>query len=106
MLTREGMIWFWEQYLNEGDTTNPYALPMCAKTLTGLPPAIVVSVQYDVLRDDTLAYAQRLSDEGNRVIQKHVEGHLHGVFSHGKYVDEAFSIRAFIIDSIKIILDE
>ena len=105
-LTRSAMIWFWEQYLNEGDTTNPYALPMCAKTLTGLPPAIVISVQYDVLRDDTLAYAQRLSDEGNKVIQKHVEGHLHGVFSHGKYIDEAFSIRAFIIDSIKIILDE
>lgn len=105
-LTRSAMMWFWDQYLNEVDKNNPYAVPMRAQTLTGLAQAIVVSAEYDVLADDSIAYAQRLKTDGNQVIHKHFEGHLHGVFSMGKYVDEAFQVRKFIIQSINEILSE
>jgi acetyl esterase len=103
-LTRSAMMWFWDQYLDDKDKLNPYAVPMIAKSLENLAPAIVVSAQYDVLRDDTLAYAKRLEEDGVRVISSHHEGHVHGFFSHGKYVDEAYVVRQFIVDSINGIL--
>jgi acetyl esterase len=105
-LTRSAMMWFWDQYLNEVDKNNPYAVPMRAQTLAGLAQAIMISAEYDVLADDSIAYAQRLKDDGNQVKHKHFEGHLHGVFSMGKYVDAAFEVRKFIIQSINEVLGD
>src|SRR5207249_3379077 len=60
-LTRDGMQWFWEQYLGEGgDGANPDASPSQAGDLRRLPRAIVVTAEADVLRDEAESYAQRL----------------------------------------------
>ena len=64
-LTDAGMRWFWDLYLADNiDLTHPYASPLRADTLRGLPPAYVITAQYDVLRDEGELYAKRLTADG------------------------------------------
>ena len=103
-LTRRGMIWFWEQYITEKDKSNPYALPHSASSLAGLAPAVIITAEYDVLRDDGLLYAKKLLDAGNYVVHRDYAGHIHGFFSYGKYVDEGIAVRDFLSAQINKIL--
>lgn len=64
-LTRANMMWFWEQYLaTPEDALDPYAAPLQAPDLAGLPPAFVVTAEFDVLRDEGEAYAAKLAAAG------------------------------------------
>lgn len=79
MLTTAAMRWFWDQYLNDpADADDPYACPMRATDLSGLPPAVVVTAEYDPLRDDGEAYAARLRESGVPVVLRRYEGMIHG----------------------------
>jgi acetyl esterase len=61
LLSRENMMWYWEQYLDdEFDRQHPYAAPLKARDLADLPPATVISAGFDPLRDENLAYVERL----------------------------------------------
>jgi len=66
-LTREAMKWFWDNYLpDKGERKNPMASPLQASAdqLKGLPPALVITNEYDVLRDEGEAYAHKLMEAG------------------------------------------
>ena len=52
--------WFWAQYLGDRFGDEAFACPLAASNLRGLPPALIVSAEYDVLRDDATEYARRL----------------------------------------------
>lgn len=85
-LTRADMEWFWDHYLpTEFDGKNPYASPLQARTLAGLPSASVITAGFDPLRDEGAAYADRLEDAGVPVSHHHHEGAIHGFF--GMLVD-------------------
>jgi acetyl esterase len=77
-LTRSHAKWFRKQYLNnEEDRKNPYASPLLADDLSGLPPALIITGEHDVVRDDGKAYATRLEQEGVPVRYKcYTGGHM------------------------------
>ncbi len=79
-LTRQIMIWFWEQYLGL-QTADQFAAPALAKSLTGLPPTHVITAEYDILRDEGEAFAERLMAAGVPTTQIRYDGMLHA-FMH------------------------
>ncbi len=79
-LTREAMIWFWNQYApDENDRKKITACPLQASVdqLKGLPPALVVTAEHDVLRDEGEAYAHKLSQAGIKVSALRCLGTIH-----------------------------
>jgi acetyl esterase len=78
-LTRKGMIWFWDHYLNDKTEAGDFrAAPLMASSLAGLPRTFVVTAEYDVLRDEGQAYARRMEADGVAVTHVFAEGMNHG----------------------------
>jgi acetyl esterase len=81
LLTAGDMHWFWKQYLRSPeDGKHPYAAPLKAADLTGLPPASVTVCEFDPLRDEGVAYADRLEKAGVPVTLNRIDGAVHGIF--------------------------
>jgi acetyl esterase len=81
LLTAGDMHWFWKQYLRSPeDGKHPYAAPLETADLTGLPPAFVTVCEFDPLRDEGIAYADRLEKAGVPVTLNRIDGAVHGIF--------------------------
>lgn len=79
LMTRRELEWFWELYLRgEDDEGDPRAVPLCAEHLSGLAKALIILAELDPLRDEGLAYADRLREAGNEVECIVFPGAAHG----------------------------
>ncbi|WP_155374815.1 alpha/beta hydrolase [Catellatospora vulcania] len=82
------VAWYWANYLaTPEDGLNPLASPLRADTLAGLPPALIVTAEYDPLRDQAEEYARRLGREGVPVTLTRYDGMVHGFFCMGGELD-------------------
>ena len=97
------MRWFWDRYLGEaGDVADADASPLNASDLSGLPPATVVTAEYDILRDEGEAYADRLADAGVPVTSLRARGMPHGFLN---WLTTSAGVRA-LAPSIAALLKE
>ena len=89
-LTRTAMEWFWELYLtNTSDALHPHASPLRAADMSGLPPALVITAEYDPLRDEGERYAERLRQAGVLTRLSRYDGMIHGFLGLTGMVDKA-----------------
>jgi acetyl esterase len=88
-LTLDGMRWYWDLYLQaSADAANPYAAPLVAQNLKGLPPAVVITAEYDPLCDEGEAYATRLQAAGVPTTCRRYDGMIHGFFGMTAVLDK------------------
>jgi acetyl esterase len=81
LLSKASMEWYWDHYLSDpSEASNPYAAPLQATDLSGLPPALVVTAEYDPLCDEGEAYGARLKAAGIPTVCTRYDGMIHGFF--------------------------
>jgi acetyl esterase len=78
LISRADMVWFWDQHVAPADRRHPYAAPLHAPDLSGLPEAIVVLAGCDPLHDEGAAYAAALEDAGVSVSLREHPDMAHG----------------------------
>lgn len=101
MFSKRDMEWCWNLYLEDAvDAKNPYASPLEARDLSGLPPAQIVTGSVDLLRDDGQRYASRLSTDGVEVEHLNVEGMVHA-FLQFEGVSATEETREAVAESLR-----
>lgn len=89
-LSRAAMQWFWSLYLETpGQVADPLASPLRAASLAGLPSTTVLTAEFDPLRDEGEAFAQRLREAGVDVRLQRCQGMIHGFISMAPFVENA-----------------
>jgi acetyl esterase len=87
-LTRDAMRWFYGHYLNDpAEGADPRVSPVRASDLSGLPPAFVITAEFDPLRDQGMAYATAMRDAGTAVEARTYPGMFHGFISMVAFLD-------------------
>ena len=101
-LNKPMMQWFFKHYsASEDDGRNPYAVPMKAATLKGLPPATVITAEIDPLLSEGKAYADRLKKDGVKVTYKEYTGVTHEFFGMGAVVPKAKEAETLAANQLK-----
>ena len=100
------MDWFNQHYVLScgADINDPRVSPLLVDDLSGLPPTYICTAGFDPLRDEGEAYAQRLREAGNRVVQRRFPGLIHGFVnmtaasrtSRDAVIEMAGSVRAML----------
>jgi len=104
VLRRSDMQWFWHQYVAKPrERNNPYVSPLQADLLN-LPPATVITAQYDTLRDEGNAYAKKLQAAGVKVTHREIAGMIHGFIGFAALVDKGREVLKECAESLTLTL--
>ena len=101
------MSWFWDQYIDPADPQcaskrlDPRAAPLRAASLAGLPPAMVITGEFDPLRDEGTAYAQAMAEAGVEVHHLRARGHIHTSLTAVDMLASGAPIRAEMATSLR-----
>jgi len=105
LLTTSAMRWFWDQYLGpHGDPGDRYASMLRADDLNGAPPALIMTAEHDVLRDEGEAYADRLRAAGVDVTSLCYPGMVHGFLMMDALTPTAVTAMAEIAGFLERVL--
>ncbi|HLH67958.1 MAG TPA: alpha/beta hydrolase [Candidatus Dormibacteraeota bacterium] len=88
-LTTAAMRHYWSCYLGDAEGSQPEASPLRAPSLAGVAPALVIVCEYDPLRDEGVAFAERLRAEGVEARLSEYRGMIHGFARLGAFIDRA-----------------
>jgi acetyl esterase len=89
-LSAQGMRWFWSHYVTDvAQAAHPHASPLRAPDLSGLPATWIMVAEYDVLRDEGRAFADRLQQSGVAVDWQCADGLNHGFLKHAARLPQA-----------------
>lgn len=91
-ITKDAMKFFWSAYLPESSAGHPYAALEQAKNLENLPPAVVITAEYDPLHQEAIDYAERLRQSGVKVVSKTFPAVIHGFIDLPIYSEEQKNI--------------
>ncbi len=101
-LTRESMRWYWGHYLpGPAAGADPEASPLRARDLRGVAPALVLTCEYDPLRDEGEAYAARLRDAGVPVTLSRYDGMIHGFYRFAAPIRRAHAAHDESADAVR-----
>ncbi|WP_089103862.1 alpha/beta hydrolase [Streptomyces hyaluromycini] len=102
LLQRRSMQWFYGHYLNDpSEGTNPWVSPLRAQDLSGLPRTLVVTAQYDPLRDDGRLYAERLAAAGTPTRHDDYSGVIHAFYLMWGVLDAGRQLRREIAEEVR-----
>ncbi len=89
-LTRDAMAWFWDQYCPQAERRHdPYISPLRCDDLKGLPRALVMTAEFDPLRDEGERYAEKLQAAKVPVKLSRYDGMIHGFVRRINRLDKA-----------------
>ncbi len=100
-LTTSLMEWFWNHYADQVDRADPRAAPLRANDLSSLPPAFIVVSEFDVLRDEGLAYADALQAAGTKVRSLLAKGHIHTSLTAVDVIESSVAVRVEIANELR-----
>jgi len=104
-LEADTMLWFRRHYLSAGDDLADWrASPAHAESFAGLPPALLISAECDVLHDEGIAAVGRLQAEGVQVEHVEFPGMIHAFFSMAPMIDDAAAAQALAAERLKAAL--
>ena len=104
-LTSEAMNWFIEQYVPQSNQRkNPYAFPANASDFSNLPPAIIMTAEFDPLKDDGKMYADKLISGGTKVIYKNFEDLNHGSLMRAGVSQCSVELQQYFADQIALFI--
>jgi acetyl esterase len=102
---RDDLGYLWGQYLpTPYAADHPHAAPMRARTLSGLPPTVMATAEYDVLRDDGERYAARLAEDGVPVFLRRFPGMIHSFLHFGGRVPAARALPEWLAATLRPLL--
>ena len=104
VLTAALMQWFWDHYADAADRKDPRASPLLAPSLAGLPPAVVVTCQFDPLRDEGIAYADAMAAAGVEVRHIAARGHVHTSLAAVDVLPSGAPVRHALGDELRHLL--
>jgi acetyl esterase len=106
MLNRASSQSMWRAYAADTDLRHPYLSPIYAEDLTGLPPALIVTTQYDMGRDDAHAYAELVTKAGGTIEVLEVKGAVHGFLSYYAQVPVSSDALDHACDALRAAVGE